>query len=43
MTDEEKRDELERIIQSISSGSELERIEKLHKKELKKYHNKGGS
>jgi len=42
MTEQEKKEELERIIQSINSGSELGRIEKLHKKELKKYHNKEG-
>lgn len=37
---EEKRLELEKEIQSINSGRELERVARFNKKEIKKYHNK---
>ena len=39
-SDEEKKKELENWIQLINSGSELEKVEKIHKNELKKHHNK---
>ena len=39
---EERRRELIEIIQSINCGRELEIIEKIHKRELKKYHNHEG-
>lgn len=38
-TDEEKRKELEKEFELVTTGREMETIEKLHKKELKKYHN----
>lgn len=40
MTDQEKKEETEKIIQSINSGSEMVRIKRLNKKQIKKYHNK---
>lgn len=40
MTEQEKKEEIEKIIQSVSSGSELARIKRLNKKQIKKYHNK---
>jgi hypothetical protein len=39
MIEQEKKEETERIIQSISSGSELNRIKKYNKKQLKKHYN----
>lgn len=38
-TEKEKREELDKQIQSVNSGREMELIERLHKKELKKYYN----
>lgn len=40
MNEQEKKEEIEKIIQSINSGSELVRIKRLNKKQIKKYHNK---
>jgi hypothetical protein len=34
--------ELHTVIQSVNSGRELEAVEKIHKNELKKYHNHEG-
>lgn len=39
-TEEEKREELEKEIQFVNSGSALEHVARLHNKELKKYYNK---
>jgi len=38
-SDKQKREELDKEIQSTTSGREMELIERMHKKELKKYYN----
>lgn len=40
--EKEKEHKLYIMLELVNSGSELERVEKIHKNELKKYHNHEG-
>lgn len=40
--EKQRKDKLHASIQSVSSGSELERRERLHRNEIKKYYNHEG-
>lgn len=40
--EKEKREKLYITLELVNSGSELDRIEKIHKNEIKKYHNHEG-